>query len=119
MTGRPPRRKVWVGGFSHLNLPESKLCLWWGRVIELESVHVLHIESQRTRTARQLDPQGVLASGREPGSLIRGEHTGDESTGGESNIVHGDGAASIPGRPRQPHGCFEQSSFVHERLEDA
>src|SRR6185312_12550516 len=91
--GRPPClhiRMLWLG---REDAAEATLPHGVGAVIELELVHPLEVEGDRTLRSAELETERVLAPGREARRLEGGEHAIVESAGEEGDVVNGHRAA--------------------------
>ena len=91
-----------------------------GAVVELQLVHALEVEREAAGRAVDLDPDGVLAAGGEPGGLERGQRAPGEPARNSAASSTVTGARSAAGRRREPSsGRLDGRALLDERLGSA
>ena len=111
--GRPPRLQVRVAGLGDQDAPEPGGRLALGAVVEAQLVQPLQVEGQAAQLTVQLDGQGVLPPGGEPGGLEQGHGAGRQPPGEQGRVVHRDRAGRLLPR-RLPGGRARPGPFGHE-----
>src|SRR6476469_6334102 len=93
VTGRPPSGDEGVRGLGDEHPGEACVSRVDGRVVDVEDVHVLEVERDRTASSVDLQSNGVLATRGEAGGLVGREGTTTHPRHEHCGVVHRDGTA--------------------------